>query len=222
MLRGYNPHIRARYSVETGKFMERKPIVPDRYAKQLIELANFITNACAFTGHRPHKLPWRGNEAAPACVALKEVLAAQIDALVNNGYMEFLSGMAEGTDIWAAQAVLALREKHPAMKLHCILPCFDQSVKWAASSRERYRSVLEQANSIIFVNRENKKNCMLERNRFLVSHAAVVLAVYNGEKRGGTAATVRYARKLGRELIIIEPSTLTVAHEKIVPSDVST
>lgn len=76
---------------------------PERYTEQLVALTDFISRACAFTGHRPHKLPWRGDEAASACVALKEVLTAQIDALVRNGYTDFLSGMAEGTDTWAAQ-----------------------------------------------------------------------------------------------------------------------
>lgn len=46
---------------------------------------------------------------------------------------------------------------------------------------------------------------MLERNRYLVDHAACLLAVYNGERRGGTAMTVRYARKLGREVIVLNP-----------------
>ena len=73
---------------------------------------------------------------------------------------------------------------------------------------------MEQADSIIFVNRADKKNCMLERDRFLVSYASVVLAVYNGERRSGTAATVRYARKLGRELIVIDPATLAVTREE--------
>lgn len=108
-------------------------------------------------------------------------------------------------------------QKHPALKLHCILPCFDQSAKWTALSRECYRSVLEQADSIIFVNREDKRNCMLERDRFLVSYASVMIAVYNGKKRGGTAATVRYAQKLSRELIVIDPATLAVTHEKAAP-----
>lgn len=58
---------------------------------------------------------------------------------------------------------------------------------------------------------------MLERDRFLVSYASAVLAVYNGERRGGTAATVRYARKLGRELIVIGPATLTATYEKAAP-----
>ena len=141
------------------------------------------------------------------------MLAAQIDMLIENGYTEFLSGMAPGVDLWAAQIVLALRVTKPSLRLHCILPCAAQSAKWSAALQKQYRAILEQADSIIFVNRADKKNCMLERDRFLVSYASVVLAVYNGERRGGTAATVRYARKLGRELIVIDPSTLTVTRE---------
>ena len=192
--------------------MERKPVAPERYTDQFAALAGFIGRACAFTGHRPQKLPWRFDETAPGCVALKETLTTQITALVEDGYTEFLTGMAEGVDLWAVQIVLALRVTNPSLCLHCILPCAEQSARWSAASREQYRAILEQADSIIFVNRMNKKDCMLERDRFLVSYASVILAVYNGERRGGTAATVRYARKLGRELIVIDPSTLTVAH----------
>lgn len=197
--------------------MKRKTerIQPELYIDQLAALAGFIGRACAFTGHRPQKLPWRGNETASGCVALKETLTAQITALVADGYTEFLSGMAEGVDLWAAQIVLSLRETNPSLRLHCILPCADQSTRWPAAAQKQYRAILEQANSVIFVNREDKKNCMLERDRFLVSYAAVVLAVYNGERRGGTAATVRYARKLRRELIVIDPETLSVTREEI-------
>ena len=185
---------------------------PEQYTNQLAALAGFIGRACAFTGHRPQKLPWRFDETAPGCVALKETLAAQVAMLIENGYTEFLSGMAPGVDIWAAQIILDLRENNSALKLHCILPCTAQSAKWSAALRKQYRAILEQADSIIFVNRADKKNCMLERDRFLVSYASLVLAVYNGERRGGTAATVRYARKLGRELIVIDPATRTVTH----------
>lgn len=57
----------------------------------------------------------------------------------------------------------------------------------------------------MYVSREYREGCMLERNRYLVDHAACLLAVYNGEQRGGTAMTVRYARKLGREVIVLNP-----------------
>ena len=62
---------------------------------------------------------------------------------------------------------------------NCVLPCRSQADKWPASAQER--------------------------NRRLVESAAVLLAVYNGEWRGGTAATVRYAQKLDRRLIVLNP-----------------
>ena len=51
---------------------------------------------------------------------------------------------------------------------------------------------------------------MLARNRFLVEHASILLAVYNGEKRSGTAATMRYAHRMGREIIMIDPTALCI------------
>lgn len=66
--------------------MRRRSIKPEQYTAQLAALAGFINHACAFTGHRPQKLPWRGDETAAGCVALKETPAAQIDALTEDGY----------------------------------------------------------------------------------------------------------------------------------------
>ncbi len=56
------------------------------------------SSACAFTGHRPSKLPWKYNETDPRCVLLKTVLTAQIEKLAKAGTTNFLSGMALGTD----------------------------------------------------------------------------------------------------------------------------
>ena len=150
-------------------------------------------------------------------MALRAVLAEQIAALVDAGFTQFLSGMAEATDTWSALSVLDLREKNPAIKLHCILPCKEQADKWAASSRDLYHSILDRADSIVYVSRAHHKTCMLDRNRFLIEHAAALLAFYNGERRGGTAATMRYAQKVGREIIVIDPITRLISHGDIVP-----
>ena len=122
-----------------------------------------MNKVCAFTGHRPSKLPWRYDETDSRCVALKAVLMEQITLLVEAGVTQFLSGMAEGTDVFCAKIILALREKNPAIKLHCILPCTAQAEKWSASSQELYRSILEQADSVVYVSRAYHKNCMLDR-----------------------------------------------------------
>ena len=162
--------------------------------------------SCAFTGHRPRKLPWGYDETADGCIRLKEALAKQITSLAVAGYTDFLSGMAEGTDTWAALTVLALRENNPTLKLHCILPHKGQADKWSALAREVYNRILMQADSVVYVSENYHQGCMLERNRYMVDHADMLLAVYNGKWKGGTAATVRYAQKQGREIIIMNPN----------------
>ena len=177
-----------------------------------------MNKVCAFTGHRPNKLPWRYDETDSRCVALKAVLMEQITALAEAGFTQFLSGMAEATDTWSALAVLSLREKNPLIKLHCILPCTAQAEKWSASSQELYHSILERADSIVYVSRDYHKDCMLDRNRFLVEHASTLLAVYNGVRHSGTGATVNYARKMGRKVIVIDPITRLISYGEYAPS----
>ena len=138
---------------------------------------------CAFTGHRPKSFPWKYDETAYDCVLLKETLAEQIKLLAERGVTEFLSGMAQGVDLWAAEIVLELKKKNPALRLHCVLPCEGQERKWPASEQERYHSILQQADEVIYVNREYTTDCMLTRNRYLVEHSSVLLAVYNGSYR---------------------------------------
>ena len=167
---------------------------------------------CAFTGHRPKSFPWKYNESAPGCVLLKEVLTVQIAELAERGVTDWLSGMALGADLWAAEIVLNLREKNPALTLHCILPCEEQDRKWPTSAREKYRSILERANDTVLLGKAYNQHCMLDRNRYMVDHASVLLAVYNGTHRSGTGATVRYAEKQGKEIFIIDPISRVVTH----------
>ncbi len=173
-------------------------------------LFTMIKTACAFTGHRPKSFPWKYNETAPDCVLLKEVLAKQIKLLAERGVTDWLSGMAQGVDLWCAQIVLDLRKENPALKLHCVLPCEGQESKWSASAQERYRSILEQANEVVYVGQEYSRDCMLERNRYLVDHSTILLAVHNGTWRSGTGATIRYALKKNRKIIIIDPISRSV------------
>ena len=160
---------------------------------------------CAFTGHRPKSFPWKYDETAPDCVLLKEVLSAQIKMLADRGVTDFFSGMAQGVDLWSSQFVLDLQKKNPALNLHCVLPCKGQEDKWTVSAQESYHSILAQSNEVIYVGQEYSRDCMLERNRGLVDHSSILLAVYNGTYRSGTGMTIRYAQKLGREVIIIDP-----------------
>ena len=130
-----------------------------------------LDSCCAFTGHRPHKLPWRYNEADSHCLALKSMLAGQITQLVDAGVTDFYSGGADGVDCWASLIVLELKKKNPVLKLHLILPHEGQADRWSEPAQERYHSILKKADSVEYVSREYYDGCMLDRNHRLVEAA---------------------------------------------------
>ena len=77
---------------------------------------------CCFSGHRPAKLPWGGNEADERCLALKGELAAHLETLYAEGYRHFICGMALGCDMYFAEAVTALRDVHDDVTLEAAVP----------------------------------------------------------------------------------------------------
>ena len=66
---------------------------------------------CCFTGHRPDKLPWGTDERDPRCIRVKEEIRGALERAYAHGFRHFISGMAQGGDLFFAEAVLALREQ---------------------------------------------------------------------------------------------------------------
>ena len=91
---------------------------------------------CAFTGHRPQKLPFGFNEADERCIALKKLLRTKIiDLIEAEQVTHFISGMALGVDMYAAEIVLGLKASYPGITLTCALPCESQAEKWSEPLR---------------------------------------------------------------------------------------
>ena len=97
------------------------------------------TISCAFTGHRPQSLPFGFNETDSRCIALKMALHDQIINLIEtNGVTHFISGMAIGVDMFAAEIVLGLKAIYPNITLECAFPCETQAAKWSENLRNRH------------------------------------------------------------------------------------
>ena len=158
---------------------------------------------CSFTGHRPEKLPWRGDENDPRCLALKDQLAAAVEEAYDKGMRHFLCGMARGADFYFCDAVLALRERRSGVTLEAVIPCEEQAARWTERERERYFTLVERCDSETMLQHHYDKGCMLRRNRYLVDHSAMLIAVYDG-MLGGTMYTLSYAMKRGLETVILE------------------
>lgn len=90
-------------------------------------------NTCCFTGHRPQKLPWGYDEEWEDCVKLKIKLACEIERMRQKGITTFISGMAIGVDLWAAEIVLDLKQAYPKdmIRLYAAIPFEGQADKWS-------------------------------------------------------------------------------------------
>ena len=152
---------------------------------------------CCFTGHRPDKLPWGEDEADPRCARLKRSLAQAVEDAYAAGFRHFISGMARGCDLYCAEAVLALRERHGDVTLECARPCETQANSWPEGERDRYQQILDRCDFETLVQHSYDRFCMLRRNRYMVDRSSRLIAVYNGVPKGGTCQTLRYAMKRG-------------------------
>lgn len=161
---------------------------------------------CAFSGYRPAKLPF-SSESDPACAVLKYRLKDEIFNAIQQGCTDFLCGMALGTDTWAAETVLEIKETLKGIRpvhLHAYLPFPGQDERWSAQCRRRYRKILSECDSITVISSQYLPDCMERRNRAMISRADRLIAVYDG-KSGGTKNTIRMAHDKGIEIRILSP-----------------
>ena len=94
--------------------------------------------SCAFTGHRPQNLPFGFREDDERCTALKETLKKQIISLITDeNVTHFISGMALGVDMYAAEIVLELKKTYPDITLESAIPCETQAAKWKCSNARK-------------------------------------------------------------------------------------
>lgn len=149
---------------------------------------------CAFTGHRPEK-------ANRPIAEIKEALRNAICQSAEDGFTVFITGMARGVDLWAAEIVLDLR-KEKKLNLICAIPFEGFEVHWSEDWQRMYRYVLEQADFVYVVGKTYSRDIFCRRNMWMVNHANRVIAVYDGTS-GGTRNTITYAQRSNVEVIII-------------------
>lgn len=161
-----------------------------------------MVSACAFTGHRAEKLPWGYDENDARCIALKERLRDVLRSLYDGGCRHFICGMATGCDLYFGEAVAALRAEKPDVILEAAIPFEGQADKWPDAQRKRYFRLAEECDTQTVLHHDYTPDCMMDRNRYMVDHADILVAAYSGEA-GGTRSTMLYAMRQGKQIIEI-------------------
>jgi uncharacterized phage-like protein YoqJ len=142
----------------------------------------------AFTGHR---LISRAD-----MPSMRKRLMAAIRRAYEEGYRVFMSGMAYGFDLMAAECVIELKTECPDIKLMAVIPYRGQCERWNKTSQEHYWKLLGQTDEQTILREDYHPSCFLSRDRYLVEHASKLIAYFNGVPKGGTFYTIKEARKM--------------------------
>ena len=134
--------------------------------------ATYISKNVSFTGHRSGRI-------SQPMLTLFTGMVTEIKRLYALGYRNFFSGMAEGSDLIFAKAVLTVRNELTDIRLVAAIP----------------------SDKTVILSESYHKGCFHRRNDFLVEHAAIMLAYWDGLPYGGTYYTIGKAQMLNRIII---------------------
>lgn len=98
----------------------------------------------------------------------------------------------------------SLHTPMPGLRLVAVIPFRGQESRFPAVDRERFRRVLAAADHSVTLSPSYHAGCYAVRNNYLVEHAALLVAWYDGSP-GGTHYTVRRALGRGLEFINLHP-----------------
>lgn len=152
-----------------------------------------LATSVAFTGHRTYV-----DEAG-------ELLRGVVTELYGRGMRTFLSGMALGFDLAAAETVLLCRDLCPELRLTAVVPFEGQQRLFPTAESKRYQCVLAAADEVVVLSGDYHRGCYAVRNDYLTDRASLLVAWYDGSA-GGTQYTVRRALKHDREVWNLHPS----------------
>ena len=145
---------------------------------------------CMITGHRD--LPQENT------AFIVEQLRHEVLDAIEAGYDHFLSGFARGADLLFARVVSEYKGVYP-ITLGAALPYRDR----VRTKDEMFHRLLKACDSVAVVSEDYSPACFAKRNQWMVQQSSRVIAVYDGREKGGTAATLRAAKSLGREIHVI-------------------
>ena len=120
---------------------------------------------CCFTGHRPNKLDYSENE-------IKPLLETAIDNAISDGYVTFITGMAEGVDIWAAEIVLEKKKENKDLHLICAVPHPGFEKRRSQYETGRYKNIIKNADYVTTISDNYYRACYQKRNIWMVDRSS--------------------------------------------------
>lgn len=172
-----------------------------------------------FTGHRPNKLggyDWNTHKNKDIMIELESIIISIVNKYQNED-IRFICGGALGIDQMAFHICNNLKSKFNRISLELAIPFKQQANAWIDESVKIYELQKSQADIVTYVDTIDKYIIkgyevdkyypakMQKRNEYMVNQSDIVVAVWDGSS-GGTGNCVRYAKKINKEIIFLNPN----------------
>ncbi|HHX57514.1 MAG TPA: DUF1273 domain-containing protein [Clostridiales bacterium] len=171
-----------------------------------------IEKTVCFSGHRPMKLPGKGDWSDRRTKIIKSMLYYRIHTSIEEGYTHFITGLARGIDLWAAMFVLELKSQHPELSLICVKPTEDHGNKFTGEDKYMLEYALFHADKIVCTSPSYHANCYRIRNQYMVDNSSQLIAVVN-DYASGTGQTIKYAQKKGKKADVINTAEINEVYK---------
>lgn len=163
---------------------------------------------CCFTGQRII--------AEEELENVENAIYAEVISAIESGYQHFISGLAVGSDLIFAQTISQAIKEDSTIHLHAALP--NRARERALMKTPETRELLALCDDIYVAAEGSHSGMYVRRNTYMVERSQRVIALYDGREIGGTAFTVRLAKKLNRDLYVIPYPFQMVEDENLMPS----
>ena len=176
------------HTLQTASSLERLHIDMYQLIDDYMEQRKFSRAAtAAFTGHRFIDASQKEH--------VKKLLSNAVLDAYGHGIRNFISGFAIGFDMMAAEEVVSLKQTYPDITLTAAVPFKGQACRFNFYDRKRYDRLLEMADEVIVLSESYYPRCFLERDVFMVKNSSLLIANYDGRRKGGTFYTIERAKE---------------------------
>ena len=131
---------------------------------------------------------------------LKAALHDAVSDAYTDGYRFFMSGMADGFDLLAAEEVLRMKSEGAELYLVAVFPYAGAESHHDPATRDRIRQILSQSDLTLYLENDYQPQCELRRNIYMVDASYRIIGYYNGLS-SGTAHCWNYAVRQHLELV---------------------
>ena len=177
------------------------------------EVITDIKKTICISGHRDKSvIPHKKDNSDATLFAVRKMLFCFIDIAISRGFDTFISGLAEGTDLQAADYVRKMKYAKN-LKLIGVMPFMRHSQRFEPLYMNMLEKVEKDSDILTVTSNEaqitygkNKSefsspSLYRERNYFMVDKSSEIIAFLNDDSfRSGTFQTVNYAKRKGKKI----------------------